>query len=79
MARVTSWSSATRLAGGACADWGPGEDPEAVGVEVLFVDDSGDSYVVFSVGPSPESAVAAAEVEARERLGCGSATDWRAA
>ena len=46
-------------------------------MEVLFVADTGDSYVVFAVGgPSPRAAVAAAEDEARRYLGCDAATDW---
>lgn len=70
---------ATRLTGDVRAEWGPGEDPDAVAVEVLFEDSLGNRYVVFAIGPSVPTAVAAAEEEARERLGCDSATDWRAA
>ena len=70
--------AAARLPGGVYADWGPGEDPEARAVEILFLADDGAGYVVFAVGPSSPAAVAAAE-EARRCLGCESATDWRAA
>lgn len=52
--------------------------PEACAVEVLFSDEAGLRYVVHAVGPSPESAVAAAEEEARRLLGCESTTDRRA-
>ena len=61
------------------ADWSPGEDPDAVAVEVLFTDEHGLCYVAYVVGPSVPAAVAAAEDEARRRLGSVSATDWRAA
>ena len=77
IARVTGWSEAVWLPGGVSADWGVGEDPDAVGV--LFVADDGASYVVFAVGPSVPAAVAVAEEEARRSLGCDAATDWRAA
>lgn len=79
MARVTSWSSANRPPGWVNANWGLGEDPDAVAVEVLFEDERGNSYVLHAVGPSPQTAVPAAEEEARRWLGCDSATDWRAA
>ena len=79
MARATRWYSATRLASSVNAGWGPGEDPEACAVEVLFTDEHGLSYVVYAIGPSVPAAVAAAEDEARRHFGCESATDWRAA
>ena len=67
--------AAARLPGEVNADWGPGEDPEACAVEVLFLADDGAGYVVLAVGPSAPAAVAAAEEEARRCLGCGVATD----
>lgn len=77
--RESQWSSAVRVPGGASANWKPGQDPEAVAVEVLFVDEHGRSYVISAIGPDARSAVAAAEKEARRYCGCESATDWQAA
>ena len=70
---------AARLPGGVNAKWAPGEDPDAVAVEVLFLAYTGDSYVVHAVGTSPSAALAAADEEARRCLGCGAAADRRAA
>lgn len=75
MARVTRWSdyrAARARAGGRARTRTPA-------VEVLFTDGQGTSYVVYTANPSPSAAVVAAEEEARLRLGCESATDWRAA